>query len=605
MKDVQNNGICIECIDNSKDVFTKMIKDVKFISGIYVAAVMITSLIMRDFSLKHTAFLLIAAILIDLQDKIYKYPHNYKKNVFVLLGGMFSAFIVKWWTPGNIKIWDVDTYIAFTVAFVNLGLLFLSIFKHKHIRNILAVPIVFLYTIPLLLIWGNYFSEHAWINADAIVAIMQTNPSEALDYLRDRMGIKLLVFFVILGVVFYLLHGCVRNLVIKKSRKNYILIFVVVILNLTLLVRTNDNFVTWAIHEACDYQESYQEYVEAKLERHNKISNNYSFTDKGDKGIYVLVIGESETRKHLSAYGYDRETTPWLDKMKNQDNVVLFSNAYSCYCDTGHALPYVLTAKNQYNNMELKEAVSIIDVAKAAGFQTVWLSNQVKFSGWDNPITVISDEADQQIRINSHIGNTLDTDYYDGELVNRLDDIKYSDKMLIVIHLMGSHLSYHNRYPVEFDKFSGEGYLSEYDNSVYYTDYVINKIVDKLSQKDDFRSLIYISDHGEGIDKNLSHNSANFVYDMIYIPFYMYFSSNYMNENREKVAMLKTRRNDYFTNDLIFNTVLGVMSIRVENIYEPVNDLTNSMYDGDVDRFLTMYGTRKISDDPERTLNDN
>lgn len=64
-----------------------MIKDVKFISGIYVAAVMITSLIMRDFSLKHTAFLLIAAILIDLQDKIYKYPHNYKKNVFVLLGG--------------------------------------------------------------------------------------------------------------------------------------------------------------------------------------------------------------------------------------------------------------------------------------------------------------------------------------------------------------------------------------------------------------------------------------------------------------------------------------------------------------------------------------
>ena len=93
MKDVQNNGICIECIDNSKDVFTKMIKDVKFISGIYVAAVMITSLIMRDFSLKHTAFLLIAAILIDLQDKIYKYPHNYKKTFLSCWEGCFRRLL--------------------------------------------------------------------------------------------------------------------------------------------------------------------------------------------------------------------------------------------------------------------------------------------------------------------------------------------------------------------------------------------------------------------------------------------------------------------------------------------------------------------------------
>ena len=590
---------------NSKDVPVKMNKDIKFIIGIYAAAVMTTSLIMHDFSLKHTAFLLITAILIDLQDKIYEYPHNYKKVFLVLVGGLLSVFIVRWWTPGSIKIWDVDTYIAFTVAFVNIGLLLLSIFSHKYIRNILAVPLCILYAVPLLLIWGNYFSEHAWINADAIAAIMQTNPSEVLDYLQDRMEIKFLLIFVILGGIVSLLHRNIGSLIIKENKKNYAFVLVLLILNIILLIRTNDNFVTWAIHEARDYQESYNEYVQAKLERDNNISKNYSFIDKGDKGIYVLVIGESEARKHLSAYGYDRETTPWLDKIKNQDNVVLFTNAYSCYCDTGHALPYVLTAKNQYNNMELKEAASIIDIAKAAGFQTVWLSNQVKFSGWDNPITIISDEADQQIRINSHIGNTLDTDYYDGELVNRLNDIKYSDKMLIVIHLMGSHLSYHNRYPVEFEKFTGEGYLSEYDNSVYYTDYVVNKIVDKLSQKDNFKSLIYFSDHGEGIDKNLSHNSANFVYDMIYIPFYMYFSKDYMDENQEKMAILKQRKNDYFTNDLIFNTVLAVMNIKVENIYEPVNDLTNIMYDGEVDRFLTMYGARKISDDLEERSDGN
>ena len=580
-----------------------MIKHIKSIMCVYMSVVAITSLVMRDFSLKHTAFLLIAAILINIQEKIYKHPNDYKKAAVILLGGMLSVFIVRWMTPGNIKIWDVDTYIAFAVAVVNLSLLILSALTYKNIRNVVMVIMGVVYSIPLLLIWGNFFSEHTWINADAITAIIQTNPSEALEYIWARMEPMLLAFLVILGIIILKLRRYVVCLEVKKKRGIYILTAFLFILNIVLLIRTNDNFVTWAVHEACDYQKSYQEYVYAKSERDKNIMRDYTFIHKGDKGIYVLVVGESEARKHLSAYGYDKETTPWLDKVKNQENVILFSNAYSCYCDTGHALPYVLTAKNQYNSLELKEAVSIIDIAKAAGYKTVWLSNQVKFSGWDNPITVISEEADQQIRINSHIGNTLDTDYYDGELVNRLDDINYCDKMLIVIHLMGSHLSYHNRYPVEFEKFTGNGYISEYDNSVYYTDYVINKIVDKLSQREDFKGLIYFSDHGEGIDKDLSHNSANFVYDMVYIPFYMYFSSSYMAENQDKVEILKMRKNDYFTNDLIFNTVMGIMGVRVENIYEPVNDLTNIMYDGDVDRFLTMYGTKKISDDPELKLN--
>ena len=56
-----------------------------------------------------------------------------------------------------------------------------------------------------------------------------------------------------------------------------------------------------------------------------------------------------------------------------------------------------MTAKNQYNNIAVKNAVSVLEVAEAAGFETVWLSNQVKYSAWDTPVTSIASEANQQM----------------------------------------------------------------------------------------------------------------------------------------------------------------------------------------------------------------
>ena len=41
--------------------------------------------------------------------------------------------------------------------------------------------------------------------------------------------------------------------------------------------------------------------------------------------------------------------------------------------------------------------------------------------------------------------------------------------MLIIIHLMGNHGNYHDRYPDEFNKYSGD--IGTYDNSILYNDY--------------------------------------------------------------------------------------------------------------------------------------
>lgn len=80
--------------------------------------------------------------------------------------------------------------------------------------------------------------------------------------------------------------------------------------------------------------------------------------------------------------------------------------------------------------------MSIIEAAKAAGYKTVWLSNQVWSSAWDNPVSVIGSGADQQIWINNHM-DRFDMDVYDGNLVDCFDEIEYAEKTLIVVHLMG------------------------------------------------------------------------------------------------------------------------------------------------------------------------
>ena len=383
----------------------------------------------------------------------------------------------------------------------------------------------------------------------------------------------------------------------KHSWKRIAGIVFFLVLNAVLVFRTGDNFVTSIFRETTDYQKNYNEYARQKEIRKQNLSHIMLQNNTGRKGIYFLVIGESQNTLRMSAYGYKLKTTPWLDAMKNNPNLLLFQHAYACQVQTVPALSYAKKTKNQYNSVKMEQAVSLIDVAKAAGYQTVWLSNQVRFGGWGTPVTVIAEEADQKIWINSHQGNTLDTEYYDGELINRLQDIKRSDKMLIVVHLMGNHISYHSRYPAEFDKFKAEGKRSEYDNSILYNDYVMQQLIDKVSQWPEFQGLLYFSDHGESVEQERGHNPDRFVFEMAYIPMYMYFSPAYISANEKTFRVLQASQAQYFTNDLIFNTMLGIMDIRNEAFYEAENDLASPAYNGDVNRLKTLYGKRSIAED--------
>ena len=574
-----------------------MKKNLIFVLTVYLMLTLLTGAVMQDISPRHTVFFVVDGILLLIGRRLMQDTHGYYRATLLLLGMLCSVFIIRYLTPTVIKVWEVDNYISFVFAISNLFWLAVAIWPFLRGRQLAAGLLGGVLFVPLLICWGYYFSENAWLNVEAIMALMESNPAEAQEYLLDRTGWSGAVCLLAYTLMIASLVFAARRVIIKRGSWNiYAGAIVFLVLNVVLLLRTSDNFVTSIYDETKDYQANYEEFAHAKEVRQDMASKLH-FESVGEPGIYVLVIGESQNRTRMSAYGYSSPTTPWLESMKGDHRLILFNHAYSCHVQTVPSLTYALTAKNQYNTVPLEEAVSLLEVVKAAGFDTVWLSNQVRYGSWGTPISVIADSAEQQTWINSHAGNTLDTDFYDGELLKRLDDVKFTDKMLIVIHFMGNHISYHSRYPSEFEKFREDRKNSEYDNSILYNDYVMKNMLAKFQNMPNFKGMIYFADHSEAVNIGQSHNPATFDFDMAYIPFYMYFQNEYIQDNQAKIDRLRAATDEIFTNDLIFNTVLSVMGIKVNGIYEPKNDIASPSYDNNANRFLTLYGEKRIADD--------
>lgn len=65
------------------------------------------------------------------------------------------------------------------------------------------------------------------------------------------------------------------------------------------------------------------------------------------------------------------------------------------------------------------------------------------------------------------------------------------DKALIVVHLMGNHGSYEERYPHAFNRWTGKSHIDKYDNSILYNDFVMKQLFSAVKDLPNFQGLIY------------------------------------------------------------------------------------------------------------------
>ena len=312
---------------------------------------------------------------------------------------------------------------------------------------------------------------------------------------------------------------------------------------------------------------------------------------KSAQQLIVLVIGETSRRANWQLNGYSRKTNPLL---ANQTNVVNFSDMLSISNLTRSSIPMLLTRKPSelVNKYDFPEK-SIISAFKEAGFHTFWLSTQQKFGRHDTSTSVYAKEADEIIFLNktsySNRGEKDEVVLPEFEKILNMQD----KKKFVVIHTLGSHFDYSHRYPADFDIFRPslndldnysqqdqrykEHLVNSYDNSILYTDYVLNKLIESMKNQSQTESfLLYSSDHGEDLFDGQCDKSGH-AHDTIYnfkIASFAWYSDSFAENNADKIQNLKATRDNKINQTSIFPTLIDAASIAIPN-YQRKRSLLN------------------------------
>ena len=500
--------------------------------------------------------------------------------------------------------WPVILLIWLGLA--KLGTLTGHVRAGRFLSRIWLVVTLFIACLPNLILWAYFAVSHHYLRSDIVMTIYQTNKAEALAYLSMQPVFYLLLAAVLsaasVALLFHLVHKvCVTAQTgVSTKRRGWVTLFFIGLF-LIAGAKTSCSLADYEpYHIGTSVQDAIKNYQAFATNKERRIANLKKLgslqTMSGYKGVYVLIIGESETRDHMSVYGYSRDTTPWLKQFSQDPGTLIYRNSFSNHVHTVPTLTYALGEKNQYNRVAMDNAYSIIEVANAAGFDTYRISNQERYGAWDTPVAEIASTAKHQLWLNGEVGESLNTAYLDEALAEKAPDIQHVNNALIVFHLMGEHGRYEDRYPAEYEYFhQGKNRNVDcYDNAVRYTDYVLSLLYDKVAHNPHFQGFIYFSDHGEEPDQKKYHESTKFTNQMTHIPLIMHFSAAYRTAHPQVFATLKSQEEDYWTNDLLYNVMLEIMGIQGTSLVEPNLTLGNPAYDRTKENLRTLHGERKL-----------
>jgi KDO II ethanolaminephosphotransferase len=291
-----------------------------------------------------------------------------------------------------------------------------------------------------------------------------------------------------------------------------------------------------------------------------------------DDTYVVFVIGETTRWDHMGILGYDRDTTPKLSKEKN---LVAFRGES---CDTATKLSlrcmFVREGGTDEGPARTLKEQNVFSVLKELGFSSelfamqseVWFYNNTNADNFAFREQIGSEKENQ--------GKSVDDMLLVPELKKSLD--RHPDgKHLVVLHTKGSHYLYSQRYPREFARYQPECMgvddtcskamlVNAFDNSVLYTDTVLDSVFDQLRDKKAI--VFYAADHGESISENMHlHGTPRHMAppEQFRVPMIVWASDKYLADptNQSAFERLKAQQRVGKTHRHVelFDTLLGCL----------------------------------------------
>jgi heptose-I-phosphate ethanolaminephosphotransferase len=400
---------------------------------------------------------------------------------------------------------------------------------------------------------GYFFIYQQEFSQSVIFIMFESNVSEAGEYMTQYFAWWMVPAFLAHTLVGYFLWTRLRPVYLPRSQAwAAALVIMVAVVGYPLtkqtlrtgsLAKGFEKFesrvepaVPWQMLVAYRRYTEQLENMQGMLHSTSKIAplRNLQDTMANEPATLVLVIGESTNRQRMSLYGYPRETTPELDKLKDQLSV--FDNVITPRPYTIEALQQVLTFADEENPDLYLSTPSLVSMMKQAGYKTFWITNQQTMTKRNTMLTTFSQQADEQVYLNNN--RNQNAAQYDGDVIEPFNKAlaDTAPRKLIVVHLLGTHMSYQYRYPPTFNKFTDRQGVpagvrddqvptyNSYDNAVLYNDFVVSSLIKDYAKSDPNGFLLYLSDHGEDVFDSPGHgtlgrNEAKPTAPMYTIPF--------------------------------------------------------------------------------------
>ncbi|QAV23508.1 kdo(2)-lipid A phosphoethanolamine 7''-transferase [Proteus hauseri] len=298
----------------------------------------------------------------------------------------------------------------------------------------------------------------------------------------------------------------------------------------------------------------------------------YQPSKVNDDVYVVFIIGETARWDHMGLLGYERETNPLLTQEKN---LVAF-RGISCDTATKLSLKCMFVRENgtDDNDQRTLKENNIFSILRQLGMTSELYSMQSEL--WFYNKLDLNNYAMKEMMTakNSNFGKELDDTLLIAETANSVANYPKGNH-LVILHTKGSHFMYSQRYPESFKKYqpeclnvddecTKEQLVNAYDNSILYTDYFIDGVLDTLRDKKAI--VFYTSDHGESISENGGlHGTPKEIApeEQFKVPFLVWMSDSYLAEPENKKLFDNLKRNQeqerVFYHHNIFDSMLGCL----------------------------------------------
>ena len=298
--------------------------------------------------------------------------------------------------------------------------------------------------------------------------------------------------------------------------------------------------------------------------------------------LVIMVVGETARADRFSLNGYARKTNPLLE----QEKLVSYTNFWACGTSTTDSLPCMFSqlGRAQYTKDTAAASENVLDVLSHAGVNVLWRDNNSTSKGVMDRLPFFSYRTEQENSI-------CDPECRDeGMLVGlqeHIDSIVKGD-VFIVLHQLGSHgPAYYQRYPARFEHFTPVCRTNQlqmcrtqeidnaYDNTILYTDYFLSRVIALLKQNDKRfeTAMLYVSDHGESLGELgvYLHGMPYLIAPeaQIHVPAIVWLGANF---DHTSIASLNARRDQRYSHDNLFHTILGLVEID-DRLYDTTLDL--------------------------------